>query len=224
MRKTISFVKLDFLTVKPYLTLKNLFLLVVVCVFVSWGNSSSSMVVGMVMMFGATYVSYPFAVGEQNGIDSLYASLPITHDTVVRGRYLFTIAVNLCAALLAFSTMLFASALFKKAFSLHETLLIVVITFFVFALVQAFQLPIYFKLGYSKAKFVAYIPLFCFPAIVLLLSSALERFNGVEAAMLIFEWIFTHQAASAIICFALVSCGLYFSHLLSLKYYKKREF
>ena len=75
MHKALSFAKLDFVTIKPYLTLKNLVILIGVSLIMSWNEGPSPAVSAIVMMFGILYISYPFAVGEQNGIDSLYAMI-----------------------------------------------------------------------------------------------------------------------------------------------------
>jgi hypothetical protein len=47
-------------------------------------------------------VTYPFAVGEKNGIDSLYIFLGINRETVVIGRYLYALVIDLAFCLLGF--------------------------------------------------------------------------------------------------------------------------
>lgn len=38
MKKVMNFVKLDFMTIKPYLTLKNLIIILVVATFLAYAN------------------------------------------------------------------------------------------------------------------------------------------------------------------------------------------
>ena len=89
MNKVMNFVKLDFMTIKPYLTLKNLFIVLGVATFLAYSNKSVMAPLSMVIAFITLYMSYPFAVGEQNGIDPLYITLGLDRSTVVLGRYLW---------------------------------------------------------------------------------------------------------------------------------------
>ena len=49
MSKILSFVKLDFITVKPYLTVKNLFILLIGVTALSINNTAGGVLLGMVM-------------------------------------------------------------------------------------------------------------------------------------------------------------------------------
>ena len=222
--KMLSFVRLDYITIKPYITWKNLLLFLVVFVFIGSGTGDVSAIIGMSMMYSVIFACYPFSVGEKNGIDALYATLPITKKTVVIGRYIFTVLLNLTmfAASLILSIVLMTVA--GKGVQLLEIVLIAVVCFALFTLVEAIQLPLYFKLGYNKAKYLTYFPLLCFPAMVVLGSFLLGRERVIPFVEHMFLWIQQNGALTAAIAVILWVCILMGSAKLSLRFYGKREF
>jgi len=224
MSKILLFVKLDFITVKPYLTIKNLFVLLIAVTALSINNAAGGVLLGIVMAFALMYSSYPFAVGEKNGIDQLYATLPIGKRNVVLGRYGFVVALDVMSGIAACIFLFIMQTALQRTFNLQETLLTVLVLFAVYTFLQAIQLPIYFKLGYAKAKFLAYLPLAVFPLVTI---SVGTRFSEVDWILLVenaLAWISDNQffavAVSVIVWTAImsVSCGI------SLSFYKKREF
>lgn len=224
MSRTLSFARLDYLTIKPYLTLKSIALLLIVIAFVSFGTGESSMLIGMLMMYGTIYASYPFAVGEKNGIDTLYATLPLKKGNIVAGRYIFAIFLNISTGAIAFAVSAILMPVLKKGFNWKEILITVLICLFIFSVLEAIQLPIYFKLGYAKAKFLAYLPLAVFPAAVIAISVVAGKENSLEFLNNVFLWaegnvLFTVTIAVALWMLLLLSSGL-----LSYRFYKSRQF
>ena len=224
MNKALTFVRLDCVTIKPYLTLKNLLILVGVSVIMSLNGNSVSTTIGLVMLFGSLYVSYPFAVGEKRGIDALYATLSITRGTVVLGRYLFSLLLNICAGILSCVMVSVLSLALKTTFDALETILIVLVVLAICSAIQAFQLPIYFKLGYSKAKFAAYLPFLIFPLAAFGLSSIPESSGAMNALLHIPLWINENPVIFSVICAALWLAIIMVSYRMSLAAYKKRDF
>ncbi len=170
MHNAMLFMRLDYQTIKPYLSLKNMLLFAVVFIFIGWGTGSQATVIGMMMMYGMIYASYPFAVGEKNGIDALYATLPLTRCDVVRGRYFFVLMLNAAAGVLSLAVSAGLALARGDAFNVPEALFTVLACFLLYTFAQAVQLPLYFRLGYAKAKALAYLPLVAMPAVVILIS------------------------------------------------------
>ena len=224
MNRALSFVKLDFITIKPYITWKNLLILTAVAVIMTWGNSSSAAAVGFIMVFGAIYVSYPFAVGEKNGIDALYVTLSIGRNTVVLGRYLFALLCDLSAGALAFVISLVLFTALKQVFNVGETLITVLAIFGVYSFIQAFQLPIFFKLGYAKAKFFTYLPFIGWPLAVFLLSSLFGKGQMLGALSGVIAWLTGNPLAVVLIVAIVWLLAMIISYRLSIALYKKRDF
>ncbi len=224
MNRALSFAKLDYITIKPYLTLKNLFLFSIVALFmmITWKNTVSA--IAMLMVYSSLYVSYPFAVGDKNGIDALYTSLSINRITVVNGRYLFAFIFNACAGILSFIYSILVSKIMKYDFNLFETVLSTLALFFVFSIVQAIQLPLYFKLGYTKAKFYSYIPFLGLPLIALVLSNFLKDKISINQIADISTWVEANQYITLLIGVIFWLILMIISLQVSQVFYKKREF
>jgi len=91
MCKLREFVKLDFFTVKPYFTVKNLLLYGAVVLFLTIMSADISAGLGIGMMFATMHTGYPFIAGEKCNMDALYITLSAGKKTVVLGRYIFSL-------------------------------------------------------------------------------------------------------------------------------------
>lgn len=224
MNKALSFIRLDFITVKPYLTLKNLIIFIVVALIMIINSGVSASAIGILMVYSALYVTYPFAVGEKNGIDALYTTLSIKRSTVVLGRYLFALVVDICSGLFAYILSFALFTVLQEGFNAWESLLITLVMFLVYSVLQAIQLPIFFKLGYTKAKFFSYLPFVGFPLVILVFTNFLKDTFSIEQVADFFEW-FAANPLIAVLFGAILWLGLMvISYQTSLGYYDKREF
>ena len=159
--KLIAFIKLDFLTVKPYLTPRNLLLFAIAFGVMTVLSNSLSTVVVIGLLLGTVFLSYPFVIGEKSNMDALYVTLALNRKTVVLGRYLFTALIDLLAVtligLLTILLMLLSTALGRSP-SGDDYSIVVLIASVLFLSLQAIQLPIYFRFGYTKAKILNIMP------------------------------------------------------------------
>lgn len=222
MKSTLSFVRLDLITIKPYLTLKNFLIFGVSALFVVYGTKTSVTALGILMGFGTLYITYPFAVGEKNGIDSLYVFLGIDRNTVVIGRYVYALIINLAFCLFALVITLAVSLIMRYPFSFTDNILILIILFFFFSFSQFFQIPIYFKLGFSKARLLAYVPFLIIPLIVVFVGQLYPLFMDKLDSFLI--WITDNPIIIVGLLLVFWLTSLYISVHLSQKFYQKREF
>ena len=219
MNKLLSFVKLDIITIKPYFTWKTLLIMLAVTVSLSFNESQNGLIIGFIMVLALTFSSYPFAVGEKNGIDALYATLPVKRNCVVLGRYLFALILDIAIGLLAVIISASLQLIMKNTFNLKESFFIMLILLVSYSIFQAIQLPIYFKLGYAKAKLLAYLPVLVFPLLVLSTASFFK-----ESIISLFIWVMENQMLTAIISAALWAVIVIISYKISLKFYMKRSF
>jgi len=222
-KKTISFILLDYMTVKPYFTARNLLLYALIAVFVTTvsGNIASGMGVGM--MLGTMLIGYPFALGEKCNMDALYPTLSINRKSVVLGRYLYTLTLNICAVLVCVAIAaagIYLAKLLNFAVSGESPTAIVIVLSAMFIFIQSIQLPIYFKYGYSKAKIFSLIPMgaimICYIVII-----SMGNAGGWLSAFLIFVFdgaAFGYVATAAMLAIAVVS------YKMSVRFYMKREF
>ena len=224
MSKALSFVRLDFITVKPYITTKNLLILLVAVVALSFNNTGSGVLIGIIMAFALMYSSYPFAIGEKNGIDQLYSTLPMSKRSVVLGRYGFVLAFDVMSGVAACIFSFAFQTILRQTFSLYETLLTVLLLFVIYTFFQAIQLPIYFKLGYAKAKFLAYMPIAVFPLVAVAVGSRFSKVDWVGLVDSMLLWVsYNKLLAIAIITIIWITI-MFVSYNISFGFYKKREF
>jgi hypothetical protein len=228
MPKLGSFIYLDFLTVKPYFTSKILLVYALSPLLITTFSNNSASGLGFGMMLGTMILGYPFSLSEKSNMDALYCTLSIDRKTVVLGRYLFSLATDIASVLFAFAVTqagLFLSGIagFREAGStvptIQESLLTILALAVIFILVQSMQLPIYFKMGYNKAKFASLIPFLVLMAAFVGLGAAGSGFDAIGA--------FFSNFASPWFCVAValaVALAIFISFRISISFYQKREF
>ena len=224
MNRVISFVRLDFITIKPYLTAKNLLLFVGVALIMLIANDSMIGAIGLLMSFAALYASYPFAIGEKSNIDVLYTTLSIPRNTVVMGRYLFALTLDMLAGFFTFSLSYVVLSVMQREVDVIATLSAIPVMFFVFSLIQAIQLPMYFKLSYTKARFIAYMPFIVLPLAIGVGSSFFKDILGSEQIIRLYGWLVVNPYKVALISLAIWLACMAISYRLSLYFYAKRDF
>jgi len=221
-----SFVLLDFKSIKPYLTIANLLIYVAIALFITLVSGSASSGFGVGAMLGLLIIGYPFSIGEKCNLDALYITLALDRDTVVTGRYLFTFVFNACAI---FACIILASAgsYIAQIINLESGGADSLGAFFLLAslffIAQMVQLPIYFKLGYSKAKFLGIISMV---AIVTLYSAvaAIVGATGFSGGA-IGTFTSALNGMGVLVCTALLLVVVVIvTYRLSLRFYRKREF
>ena len=224
MNKALSFIRLDFITVKPYLTVKNLCIFVGVALIMLIANNSASGAIGLIMASAALYASYPFAIGEKNNIDVLYTTLSINRNTVVLGRYLFALSLDILAGLSTFILSFVVLTIMQKDFVVIEVLSAIPILFLVFSVIQSVQLPIYFKLNYTKAKFIAYIPFVVLPLAIMTGSNFFNNAFSLDKIVGLFEWFTVNPLTTALVVGAIWLGIMLLSYKVSVSLYQKRDF
>ena len=226
MDKLKSFVWLDFVTVKPYFFGKNILVFVATALFmtVTSGSISSGIYVGM--MLGTLFIGYSFAVGEKSDMDALYITLSVNRKTVVLGRYIFTLLLNVCVVAFVCSVALVGLPIARLVGiggdGVGDALWTGVLLAALFAVVQAIQLPIFFKYNYAKAKVISIAP---FVALMAAFVAFTTIAKGTETVNRVTGFIVNLNLSWLIVCAVLALVIIMLgSYKLSLSFYKKREF
>jgi len=147
----------------------------------------------------------------------------------VLARYLYSLITN-CFTIIFFYIISAAGLLVSMITGNEVDLRISAATVFLLvllmAVVEAFQLPAFFKLGYSKAKFFSVVP-FAVVAAGIFAITAIERIGLIDSAsednIINFIISIPHGFVIAAACL-LIFAVLYVSYRLSLRFYRKREF
>ena len=175
MNKALSFIGLDYRLLKPYSS--SVLLLVALGVGMGYFFKSANTLASYFMMSLMLMMSYPFAITEKNGLDMLYGTLSLDRKTVVTGRYLFALTLELLCGVSAIVFAWLLSKVIGAPFVLEEIIVTLCILSGIFSFIVAVQFPIYFKLGYSKAKFMALIPMAIIFPVAVKLKDIAKLFN-----------------------------------------------
>ena len=216
MNKILSFVKLDFITIKPYSSPAALLVVFIAIVLMFPLNSTAA---GMVMILASIYATHPFLLGEKNSLDQLYSTLPISKRDIIIGRYVFVLALHIMGVIISYIFLFTQQTIIRQSANLQEILITTLTLFFIFTFFQTIQIPIYFRLGYTKAKFIVYIPIIIFTILLVL-----TAYFSIETLENIFLWILTNQIITAILGAIILIVAMFASYNISLHFYKKRAF
>lgn len=168
MTDSIKFTKLDIFTMKSYFNM-NLVLLAVIMLFSYMGSSTLTLYITC-SWFVALMISNIFAIEEKNNLSRLYGTLSIKLKDIVLGRYIF-ILLNFVSTVFLITILSIIVLFFKsKSIDIQEIILGISTSFLVFSAIVGVQIPIFFKMGYLKARFWSLIPYIIVLTLVLMTS------------------------------------------------------
>lgn len=206
--------KLDFFTMKPQFF--SYFALAPMVLMFGFIGSSTPILCVTGAWFMALMASNIFAIQEKNNLDRLYGSVSVSLKDVVLGRYIFMV-LNYLVAFLAIIAVNFGFAFYRN--TQIEALDIVCgfsFSFFVFSIITGIQMPLYFKMGYTKAKVLSLIPFLAVMALMVI-PSFVSSLSGIV------DFMQSHIKAMMIIGL-LASCVIQLtSYRIAVRFYRKRK-
>ena len=214
----IKVFKLDLLSIKPYLTIKNLIILIGLGTLYGVLSKNPAFVLATVQMFAVLFSGYPFMVGEESGIDPLYKLFSISSKDVVKGRYLLaTVSVVIMLVVGVVMTMLIGLAYPME--DLFYSLLLAAPCIGLISLIIIFiEYPIYFKYGYKKGKTLTAVPM-----LLLAIGAVCSAYFNETLKSILQFLVMNPFMAMAIICIIfIIIIGI--SLQLSNKLYARRDF
>ncbi len=155
----IKMLKLDYLTMKPHLRTFS-FMVLFVMIFLSVGSSITLILIN-ISWYIALVAANIFAVEEKHNMGRLYGTLALNLRSIVLGRYLFILSlylVTLCSVIIFVGLIPSLFPLSGNPLIIEHFLLSTSLSFLIFSLIVSGQLPLYFKMGYNKARIMSIIP------------------------------------------------------------------
>ncbi len=217
MKDIAKIIKLDLISVRPYYTLKNLLILLGLGIFYASITKSVFFSYGVASMFIMLFSSYPFMVGEESGIDTLYATFGIKKEDVVLGRYIWGLILTLIGLVVGFILAFITTILIKEDFNLLENLLSILANFISLSIIISIQYPLYFKYGYKKAKTIISSMFISVMIIIFALSHFKDKLQG-------FVDFIIHNPYLSLGIVLLIWIFMYFVSIkISTNIYKKRD-
>ncbi len=223
MKKIINFIKLDFLSIKEYITIKRLLSFFLISIFIGIANKSPLMAIAMTLFFIMSFATYPFAASDQNNLDILYLILGYDRKDVVLGRYGTVLSIYILGICLETILYVIVSLVLRTPINLMELLFLNAVLRFTIIVGQSFQIPSYFKEGYLKSKLTTYLPYIIFFALFMIVYTLIEKeilFN----LSIVNTFIETQFYLIALILLIMALAIFAISYKLSQKYYMRREF
>lgn len=217
MNKVFKMVKLDFVSNKPYITKKNLIIFFALAIYFAFIYKRADAVFFAAPTILFLYGYNPFLAGMESGLDSLYRLGGFSSRTVVRGRLLYLVSVDLVITLIS-SLCALILTFFLPAGQQGATILFAALSsFFLAPLPVILSYPFLFKFGYSKGKsYMLILPLILFGLGVGLFLSNPVR-SGVQGFFRQGFWTWTVLVLLYLAFWLAV-------YLLSQRWYQKREF
>jgi len=230
MSDLIKFVRLDFLSIKPDLQLKEIAIYAVM-------GGVGYIILGIfgiaigLMPLVTNLAIYPFSAGN-NGLDIFYKSLSISRKTIVLGRYLFGVVLALFCIFAMLVIGIVGSVIFQNGTQIDGFAVMLAALFFVITTMNFITLPILFKVGFKKSRMlVMLLPL----GIIVAITSAFHLLDVdyrqfFDNAILEISQnmavggFFTNILTEVLIMFFVWLAVLLVSAFASLKLYEKREF
>lgn len=222
-----NLMRLDFATVKPYITIKNTLIYLLVVLALIYSNQSVYTGAAMLLMFISIIATYPFVVGEQNDLDSLYTIMGVKRKDVVFGRYAFMLVFDIIGILLVLLLSITLSFILSLPLDYHQLFTTIGVITVIFMVVQFIQYPIFFKMGYMKAKLISYLPYIFITVIFLIVANLAEQLDSSPTFTYIKELLIqigNNPLVFGIIMIIILLILLYVSFLVSKKFYGQREF
>ena len=210
-------IKLDIISIKPYFTLKNLIFMTILALFYMKLMDSPHVMMSITMVFAMIYSSYPFLVGENSGIDGLYKIFSIDNKDIIIGRYILAGILYIATSLVGIIFYLIITSIKNIPLSI-DILITLAINFIVYAIITSLQYPIFFKYGYTKAKTLAFMPVFIIGIIAMAAGFFIKDFTKI------IDFLEGNKTMIIISVIIIVIFIIYLSINLAIKFYKKRDF
>lgn len=156
MMGSIKMFKLDLYTMKSQMF--SYLYVILITMFFTFMKSSIILVCITCSWFMLLMSTSIFAIQERNNLNRLYGSLSIKLKNIVLGRYIFifiTYIITVWVIIILFCGILLLQG---KPIIGQEILIGFSISLLVFSFVAGIQIPAFFKLGYTKAKFWTLVP------------------------------------------------------------------
>lgn len=214
MTDSIKFTKLDIFTMKSYFNM-NLVLLAVIMLFSYMGSSTLTLYITC-SWFVALMISNIFAIEEKNNLSRLYGTLSIKLKDIVLGRYIF-ILLNFVLTVFLITILSIILLFFKsKSIDIQDIILGISTSFLVFSAIVGVQIPIFFKMGYLKARFWSLIPYIIVLTLVLMTSL-------IDKISFVIDFIIGNQGIFSILGIISSFIILVVSYKISFLLYKSRR-
>ena len=212
----------DILIQKKIFIFGIFYILILILSFQGIGNIMFS---SSIIAFAYILVQSACAYDDKSKSDIMLNSLPISRNTIVTARYVstFIFAAIAVAYYVILTNIIKISGLPLKVYPI--TLEEIVAALFAITLLSGIYFPVFFKFGYIKSRVVNIVLFFgLFFGLGILLPQMIKNMDKEFAESIIRSFINQPDILIAVEILAVIIGLLVISYILSLKFYKEREF
>ncbi len=205
---------------------RNFWIMILYSFMIFFIFSRTDMNAQMIYVMGITMISYLLvmystAYDNMNNSDTLLNSLPLKRRDIVAERYMsLFVFIALSSALMALSGLVIGYAGFLPGMRPISLFDFVIATWSI-CLVVFLYLPVYFKVGYLKAKLVNFAIFF---AVFMIPTMIGKLFARGESPLWIRNLNSATKLQTSLFMAVFIAIFGMASYLFSLSFYKKREF
>ncbi len=200
MTQTVKLMQLDFKMVQQHLFGRQGLYLLAIGIGLPFIMRDASFLSGFWGMYGLLYAAYPFMMVEQGGASMLYGVLPVDRAAMIRGRYLYAVSIMGAAALGGLLLGAVLQFVLPESEPVEGIIGVAAVMFLTGCLMVSAQFPIFFRLGYMKARTWAYLPLLLLVPLTTYLSTS-GIVGGFETTLSVL------MQSPALLLFGVVLCG-----------------
>ena len=181
MNGAFRIAKLDFFTMKSQAVLYVIMVLIVSMFSIMDSSIIVSFITGA--WFTALMASNIFVIQEKNNLNRLYGSVSVELKDIVLGRYIFAFS-NYAISLVTVIVVSLIVSLFRDMFiDVSNILLGFSLSLLIFSIITGIQMPLFFKLGYTKAKIWAVVPFLVVMLVVIIPSFITVLSTFIQSVM-----------------------------------------
>ena len=156
MNGAFRIAQLDFFTMKSQAVLYAIMVLIIVMFSIMDSSIIVSFITGA--WFTALMASNIFIIQEKNNLNRLYGSVSVELKDIVLGRYIFAFSNYVISLVTVIAVSLIVS-LFRDMFiDVANILLGFSLSLLIYSIITRIQMPLFFKMGYTKTKMWAVVP------------------------------------------------------------------
>jgi hypothetical protein len=223
--KITDFVRLDIMSINPYLGVKKRIFFVVLAFALSFivefvAKTHIPFLAYMFFIMAMLMMgSFPFALEVKNNTNAFYITQNIPRKTVVYGRYLYGFFVSLFCVGISAAIDISVLALTGYTDGIKSEIFVAAVVLCCLEILNAYNFPFFFKFGYLKGgNFAAFAGIV--PIIIIVGGGILIAVKNPD----LFTKLPDMRIGTLLIILSITIIAVAVSVKLSIKLYQKREF
>ena len=153
----------------------------------------------------------------------MYSTLSLERKNVVIGRYIFPLLIETMVIVLLLIFVNIKSNFVPVGMTIDEILIYLSLSFMFVSLIISFQYPLFFKMGYTKARLFTYVPLLLVFVFLGILQLLVDKLNIDINWIAINQFIKGNLILMIVLSVLIGIVSLVISCMISIKIYGRKD-